>query len=156
MPGKPATSGSKKVFPKRDGKGFIVAPDNERQKNWQAAIREAASEKVKVLTRYVGIPPDNWITYPLICTIKLKCVFIIARPKGHFGTGKNANKLKSSAPDYPAVKPDSLKLARAVEDALNGIIYRDDSQICKHEIEKVYADQLNPVIGVRIFISRLQ
>ena len=150
MPGKPATSGSKTVFPRRDGKGFIVTPANKKQKNWQAAIRDNA---VSQITHYqheiMGlIPFENG-------ALKLKTVFVLSRPKGHYGTGKNANKLKPSAPDYPAVKPDSLKLARAVEDALNKIIYRDDSQICKHEIEKIYADQLNPVIGVRIFISKL-
>ena len=39
---------------------------------------------------------------------------------------------------YPTVKPDADKLARACLDALSGIAYEDDAQVCKLTIEKVY------------------
>jgi Holliday junction resolvase RusA-like endonuclease len=40
--------------------------------------------------------------------------------------------------------PDVLKLCRATEDALNGVVWRDDSRnVCMH-IEKVYAEPGEP------------
>jgi hypothetical protein len=52
----------------------------------------------------------------LLCVMSL--VFVKPRPKAHYGTGRNAEVLKDSAPAAPGVKPDTGKLARAVEDAL--------------------------------------
>ena len=40
----------------------------------------------------------------------------------------------------PSVKPDLSKLIRALEDALTGIVWVDDSQVVRYDaIEKVYA-----------------
>jgi len=40
---------------------------------------------------------------------------------------------------YPTIKPDLDKLARAVLDALTGIIYYDDSQVIRLECNKAWA-----------------
>jgi len=55
--------------------------------------------------------------------------FCMKRPKSHFGTGKNADILKDSAPEKPKSKPDLSKCVRAIEDALTGIVWKDDSQV---------------------------
>lgn len=70
--------------------------------------------------------------------LRLVAVFYRPRPRGHFGTGRNIGKLKASAPPYPTTTPDTLKLCRAVEDALKKVIWRDDSQVCDHSIRKMY------------------
>jgi len=49
---------------------------------------------------------------------------------------------------YPITKPDSDNICKGVSDALNGIIYKDDSQIVDHLISKRYCD--NPRIEVII------
>lgn len=50
-------------------------------------------------------------------------------------------------------RPDTIKLARAVEDALAGIAYRDDSQIIHHFLVKRRAEPgENP--GVKITIKQ--
>ena len=49
----------------------------------------------------------------------------------------------------PIVKPDFDNLAKAVCDALNGVIYKDDSQIVSAHIRKVYS----AVPGVDVFVS---
>jgi Holliday junction resolvase RusA-like endonuclease len=66
--------------------------------------------------------------------------FHVPRPKGHYGTGRNAGKLKDSAPEFPAKKPDVLKLARAVEDAMTGVVYRDDAQIVREVLLKDFGN----------------
>lgn len=61
--------------------------------------------------------------------LELSVIFTVPRPKGHFGV----RGLRPSAPAYPTVRPDVTKLLRAVEDALTGIVWRDDSQVvCQH------------------------
>lgn len=84
----------------------------------------------------------------------VEMTFFMDRPKGHFGSGRNAGRLKDSAPMYPAVIPDVLKLARAVEDSLSGTLWRDDSRIVCGPNEKVYAEDGEP-IGVEVRVWRL-
>jgi Holliday junction resolvase RusA-like endonuclease len=59
------------------------------------------------------------------------------RPRAHFG----ARGLRPAAPAWPTVRPDVLKLARAVEDALTGLVWRDDSQIVVELLTKQYGEQ---------------
>lgn len=59
-----------------------------------------------------------------------------------FPIPKKLNKL------LPTVPPDLDNLAKAVCDALNGVCYADDSQICKLSVEKYYAK--TPKITVQI------
>jgi Holliday junction resolvase RusA-like endonuclease len=70
--------------------------------------------------------------------------FVKPRPKSHYGTGRNAEVLKDSAPVAPIVKPDVLKLARAVEDALTGPIWKDDCYIVTELIAKRYCPRWEP------------
>ena len=51
----------------------------------------------------------------------------------------------------PAVPPDRDKLDRAVLDALTGIVYKDDGQVCGGTVWKFYATDGNPT-GVMITI----
>ena len=53
--------------------------------------------------------------------VSIEMEFIFPRPKGHYGTGKNAEKLKGSAPERctSARHGDLEKLARAVNDSLS-------------------------------------
>jgi Holliday junction resolvase RusA-like endonuclease len=67
--------------------------------------------------------------------------FVMTRPDGHFGTGKNAGKLKPSAPRWPTAKNgDRTNLLKAVEDALTGIVWHDDAQVVDGPIRKSYGE----------------
>lgn len=68
------------------------------------------------------------------------------RPAGHHGTGRNAGVLRPGAPRSPVTRPDVLKVARAVEDALTGVCWDDDSQIVVEQIEKRYGGSQGGVI----------
>jgi Holliday junction resolvase RusA-like endonuclease len=70
----------------------------------------------------------------------LAVIFTRLRPQGHFGSGRNAGVVKDSAPGYPCVKPDATKLLRGVEDAMTGIVYRDDAQVVEQFVSKRYGD----------------
>ena len=61
------------------------------------------------------------------CALHVELIFIITRPK--------------SAPKkrlYPETKPDLDNLTKAILDALEGIIYTNDSRIVRKNLEKVY------------------
>jgi Holliday junction resolvase RusA-like endonuclease len=65
------------------------------------------------------------LTYPICLTL----LFLMPRPKSHYGTGRNAGILKSSAPAFPITGKDFDNLEKFVCDAMTGIIYEDDKQI---------------------------
>jgi len=67
--------------------------------------------------------------------LKVNMTFYLSRPQGHYGT----RGLRPSAPAFPAVKPDVLKLARSTEDALTGIVWVDDARIVFEQLSKVYS-----------------
>jgi crossover junction endodeoxyribonuclease RusA len=134
------TQGSKRAFPfkRRDGRlGVAVSDDNPKGKAWKSQVADAAREAMFLAGRVLTAEP-----------VILEMVFVMLRPKSHFGSGRNAAVLKDSAPRFPAGKPDVLKLTRAVEDALTGIAWRDDSQVIHLNSAKVYGTV--PCVAVRI------
>lgn len=133
-PGTPQPAGSKRALPNRRTGGMVVVDANSNAKPWQAAVAAAGHEAMK--------GADLW-TGPL----SVRMTFYRTRPKGHFGSGRNAGRVKPSAPEWPDGKPDVLKLARAVEDALTGIVWRDDAQIVFEVISKRWGSP-----GVRVHV----
>lgn len=125
--GKPQTAGSKRSFVpinKRTGEPFrdprtgrvIVntVDDNPETKAWQQSVASQARLA--------------WSGGLLSGPLEFHATFFGPRPQGHFGTGRNEHVLKASAPPYPITRPDCLKMARAVEDALTEVLWRDDAQ----------------------------
>lgn len=129
--GKPAPAGSKRGFPirRKNGQlGVAMSDDSRRAKPWQAAIAAEAA------TAMDGRPLFNG-------ALSVGLRFTVARPKAHIRTGRNAGLVKLSAPAHPIVKPDLGKLERCVLDAMSGIVYRDDAQVCAfHELRKCYGE----------------
>jgi Holliday junction resolvase RusA-like endonuclease len=121
--GAPAPAGSKRGFYNPKARRVIVTDDSKRSRPWKAQVSDAAAEAMGGAALLEG-------------ALRLELAFFVVRPKGHFGTGRNAGSIRGAAPAYPAVKPDLLKLARAVEDALSGIVYRDDAQIVVETLTK--------------------
>src|SRR5437867_2655341 len=68
--------------------------------------------------------------------VSLDVTFYRPRPKNHYGS----KGLRPSAPDYPTTKPDRGKTLRAVEDALTGVVWRDDAQVCDGPVRKRYGE----------------
>ena len=52
----------------------------------------------------------------------------------------------------PTKKPDVDNIFKAVSDALNGLIYKDDKQIIHSRVEKYYSDERR--VEVEVFIVR--
>lgn len=128
-------AGSKRAFVSPQTKRVIVTDDNPKSKDWKSHVAQAAGEQFD--GDIIDGPVEMWLT------------FYAPRPKGHFGTGKNAHAVKDSAPLYPTVKPDTTKLTRGVEDALTGIVWRDDAQVVEQHCRKRYGTPARCEIVVR-------
>ena len=103
---------------------------------WRSEVAYTAREV------YKGAP----ITQP----VALEITFYFMRPKGHYGTGRNAEKLKPSAPRHctSAANGDLDKLCRSTFDGLavrsGGSVIKDDSQVVELFCIKRYASETEP------------
>jgi len=94
----------------------------------------SAKDKEDFLATLQGLAPKVPYDEPLMVQV----IFYFQRPKTHFGTGRNAGKLKASAPRWHTKKPDKDNLEKMVYDALNKVFWRDDSIICYGRELKLY------------------
>lgn len=129
--------GSRELVMRANGSPVIAVADaNPKSKGWKQEVSRAARHA------YCGELIDG--------PIKVTLQFFRPRPKGHYGTkGLNGKGRESIA---PTTKPDVLKLARAVEDALTGVIWRDDSQITVEVLTKSWGEPAR----VEILIEEIQ
>lgn len=71
----------------------------------------------------------------------------VPRPKLHFDSkGYIKDRFYNAR---PTSKPDVSNILKAIEDALNGIVWHDDSQIYRVEVERGYGDTPKTVIKVK-------
>lgn len=119
MPGDPVPQGSHKVMRGR------IFDDNPRVKGWKERVRGEAA-----------LHCDEMVLGPVV----LSMVFSLERPKSHYRTGRFAGELKQNAPILHAQPPDLDKLARAVCDALTGVVYLDDGQVASIVAVKMWVE----------------
>ena len=74
--------------------------------------------------------------------ISLRLSFYFPRIKGKYGI-------------YKETRPDCSNLAKGVEDALNGILWEDDSRIVVLSMEKRYTDEKEMRTGVLIEVMEV-
>lgn len=78
---------------------------------------------------------------PLRGPIRVDCYFYYGYLKGHYGSGRNADKLKESAPLWKDTGKDRDNCDKLILDALTGIFFVNDSQICDGRIIKQYSEK---------------
>jgi Holliday junction resolvase RusA-like endonuclease len=127
-------AGSKRGFNHPHTGRVILTDANPRSREWKDRVAAEAGRT------YSGPLLDGPVAVSL--------TFYRTRPKGHLRTGKHAGLVRNSAPLYPVTKPDGLKLARGAEDAMTGIIYRDDAQVVDMDIHKRYGSPARVEIEV--------
>lgn len=129
--GQAQPAGSKRRVPIiKDGRTVFhrVIDDNPKSAYWKHEVKQAAIDAMDAAgfrELFTG-------------AIVAEFVFHRVRPKGHY---KANGELKASAPSYPTTKPDLLKTARGIEDALQGLVYLNDAQICDELLRKHFGGQ---------------
>jgi len=131
VPGIPKPGGSKHATLHSKTGRVIVMEDCKKNKDWRASGTYGAIEAH-------GFDADGTPNPLMAGPLSLDITFWFNRPKSHYGTGKNANKLKPSAPRWHTQAPDSTKLVRSTEDALTKVLWIDDSQVCEQRATKTW------------------
>jgi Holliday junction resolvase RusA-like endonuclease len=131
--GLPAPQGSKRHV----GAGVMIE-SSKKVKPWRQDVKYAALETIG----------DDWV--PLDGPLAASMTFTFARGQGHYRTGRNAHLLRDGAPIRPAVTPDLSKILRSTEDALTGIVWKDDARVVEYvRLGKYYAgDTAEDVLSV--------
>jgi Holliday junction resolvase RusA-like endonuclease len=139
--GTPRPQGSMALFRARNG--HEVAKYAATVYEWRGLVTVAAR----------AARPDGPI---LAGPLRVSLGFELARPRSHFGTGRNAGTVKTSAPGRPYVAPDLDKLARAVLDGITdaGTWWTDDGQIAALTAAKTYCRE-GHAPGVVVTISAM-
>lgn len=135
--GRPAPQGSKRHV----GRGIMVE-SSKAVAPWRIDVKHAALEAAAT----VGWPTTD-------APVGVHFAFYFPRPKSHYGTGKNADNLKPTAPGHIISRSagDVDKLARSTCDALvaAGLI-ADDSQIVTLVATKEYGAKSGAHIAINI------
>lgn len=128
--GEPGPKGSPRVYTKDQRGRPLRAPrvraDSDKTEAWATAVGWAAKHTMR------GHKP--FVDQALV----LEVVFFLMRPRDHYR--KDAT-LKASAPPVPSVKPDGDKLQRTTQDAMEGIVFDEDSRIVDWNGCKRYSEQ---------------
>lgn len=135
VPGIPAPAGSKRAFYIEKLKRAVITDDCKRSKPWQADVKHFAFSAMNGQPALEG-------------PVRLEAVFRMPRPKGHYGTRQGQSRLHDWAPMHPTSKPDATKLLRAIEDAMTGIVWKDDAQVVHQTVEKLYGERPGVLIRV--------
>lgn len=112
VPGTPIPKARPRVV-RNGGRVMTFTPTSTRQ--WEETIRWCAMQN----------PPERMLTGPLAATL----TFYLPRPK--------------SVPKkrlYPETKPDWDNLGKAVTDALEGLVFENDSRLVRVTVIKAYGD----------------
>jgi Holliday junction resolvase RusA-like endonuclease len=146
VPGIPQTAGSKRAIPlMRNGRPICrangvpivnVIDDNPKGRAWRSIIVDAAR---------------SCISEPLRAPVRLSVIFKMPRPRNHYRVRNGVSILKKNAQIWHTNRPDVTKLARCLEDALTGVAWHDDAQICEQKLLKIYSE--NP--GAEVIIEEL-
>lgn|SRR5262245_10177746 len=126
--------GSKRAFQPAGFKAPIITDSNRNLKSWQSLVAAAASQAIG----------DTAAWQLLDGPVRVSFAFYLPRPK--------------SLPKRRAVAhtkaPDCSKLIRAIEDALTGVVYGDDSQVVEIVAGKFYAlPHESPRVDVRVELT---
>jgi crossover junction endodeoxyribonuclease RusA len=122
--------GSKRAFVPKGWTRPIITDSNRNLKSWQGLVADAAA-------RAIAERPDWQI---LDGGVRLTLAFYLPRPKS----------LKARVTAHTKA-PDCSKLIRSTEDAMTGIVYRDDSQVIEIVAGKFYTGvHDSPHVNVRV------
>lgn len=111
--GVPQPRGSKKPITAPGRRRGLLIDDNKKSGPWMDVVARYARKAMGDAKPFDG---------PLC----LKAIFFRQRPLAHYS---KRGGLLPSAPAFPATKPDCSKLLRAIEDAMNKIVYVEDGRL---------------------------
>jgi Holliday junction resolvase RusA-like endonuclease len=105
----------------------------EKTRTYEALIKEAAKQAMGS-------------TEPLETPVTLYLYIRVPIPKSC--TKKRLEAIANGS-EKPIKKPDASNILKSVEDGMNGVVYKDDSQIVNIHVTKVYSSQAGVDVCVK-------
>ena len=96
-----------------------------------------ASESTQSLDKLISRNGSG--SYQLESNLPLEISILALYPVPKYVSRKTKDLMLNSRL-FPTKKPDADNIIKVILDALNGVAYRDDAQICRVYIEKMYAE----------------
>lgn len=133
VPGEAIAKGRPRArgYIRKDGKAGSILYTPDRTVAWEETVRYHA----------LKMRPEN----PIDKALRIDLIFMLPMTEA-------AKKKKRK---HPSIKPDLDNLEKAVLDALNGLMYVDDSRICEKVGRKVYTEDPGKY-GVCITIETME
>ena len=78
---------------------------------------------------------------PIVDIVEMDITFCYKRPASHFRSKNKQKILKDNVPFFKSSKADLDNLIKFVCDALNGVFYKDDSQVVSIHARKLYGQK---------------
>ena len=115
--------------------GHAKAYDPEKSRNYKAYVRMLATQAMKE-TGFERIDGP--------CSVLINAFFEVPKSKS-----KRFREAALKGAERPTKKPDADNIVKAIQDALNGLVYKDDAYIVRLACQKFYSD--NP--RVEVFVT---
>lgn len=126
VPGDAVSFGTKNTVFRRDGQLVRGTRKTDAAADWQADVRRYAAAAAD------GTLMDGPVEVAVHC---------------RFGLPASKHRKREPRPaEWKTTKPDGDKILRLVCDALEGVVYGHDAQVCRARIEKVVAGQGAPAV----------
>jgi Holliday junction resolvase RusA-like endonuclease len=117
---------------------------NPKLKRWIGQIYDpkgdTADYRAKVTHEAALTMQETGLREVVRCALGIKIRFFVSKPKS-----------KSKKVIWPAVAPDWENYVKACQDALQGVVFHDDAQICQAFVEKRYAVDCLPQTMIEIW-----
>ena len=110
-------------YAKRGKHVMAYTPDKTR--NYESSIKEAAIQ---------AMGSNEILETPVNLYLYIRAPIPKSLPKKRLEACLNGL-------EKPIKKPDASNVLKSVEDAMNGVVYKDDSQIVNIHVTKVYSSQ---------------
>lgn len=130
LPGHPQGKGRARAY--RQG-NFIKHYTPEQTRSYEGMVRLAAAEAMAGRSPYEG-------------PVELDVLAVFAVPQS-FSKRKRAAALGNNL--RPTKKPDMDNIIKAISDAMNGVVFKDDCQIVTGFYAKVYGEAPKVAVTVR-------
>jgi Holliday junction resolvase RusA-like endonuclease len=88
---------------------------------------------------------QQWKDEPLKGAVFLQVIFYMPIPKGT--SAKNIKRMMDREIEHTK-KPDVSNLLKFTEDCMNGIVWKDDSQVCSMVAQKQYNEKPQTIISI--------
>ena len=117
----------------RRTKNFVQTYTDSKTAAWEEKVKSAAKQGM-------GDTP------PLETPVSVYGYFGLSVPSSH---SKKRTTACLEGREAPSKKPDLDNMAKAVLDAMNGVVFKDDSQIINLHLKKVYSIE----VGVNVLVK---